>query len=64
MVNINIKYTFDYYYKIVYYLSDMCIQLQLEEYLGIKKSVVNNLGKYWNKRTECDMNPKEIPEIL
>ena len=42
----------------------MCIQLQLEEYLGIKKSVVNNLGKYWDKRTECDMNPKEIPELL
>jgi hypothetical protein len=32
---------------------DMCIQLQLEEYTGIKKSVINDIAGYWNKWKNC-----------
>ncbi len=42
---------------------DMCIQLQLEEYFGIQKSIIKNIGKYWNKKTECK-NSSQINNLI
>jgi hypothetical protein len=33
----------------------MCIQLHLERYLGVKQSVIKDIGNYWN-RQDCDAN--------
>ena len=37
----------------------MCIQLNLEQFLGVKKSVIRNLGEYMSKRNNC-MTRKEL----
>ncbi len=29
-------------------ICSMCIQLQLEEFIGVKQKVIDDLGKYWN----------------
>ena len=40
-----------------HYFCHMCIQLQLEEYTGFKKSVIMDLANYWNKEKDCYSNP-------
>ena len=34
-------------------LCEMCIQLHLETYFGMKKKVIHNLDKIWSKKTNC-----------
>lgn len=34
-------------------LCNMCIQLHLEEYFGIEKNVVDNIGDMWNPKRNC-----------
>ena len=33
---------------------EMCIQLNLESHLGIKKNIVTDVGKLWNKKN-CEI---------
>jgi hypothetical protein len=34
-------------------LCDMCVRLNLENYIGIKKNIITNIGDYWSKSTNC-----------
>jgi alpha-1,3-fucosyltransferase len=34
-------------------LCEMCIQLHLESYFGIKKKVIHNISKMWSKKENC-----------
>ena len=34
-------------------LCNMCIHLQLENYFGIKKKVISDIGSYWSKSVNC-----------
>lgn len=34
-------------------ICDMCIQLNLENYSGIKKSVLNDTVDYWSSKENC-----------
>ena len=34
-------------------ICNMCIQLQLENYFGIKKSLINDLAGYWSRKRNC-----------
>ena len=31
-------------------LCDLCIQLQLDSYFGVKKSIIKDVNSYWNKK--------------
>jgi hypothetical protein len=31
----------------------MCIELNLEQYFGIKKSVIEDVNSYWNVEKDC-----------
>lgn len=35
------------------FVCEMCIQLHLETFYGIKKKVINDFNSYWNKGTQC-----------
>jgi hypothetical protein len=35
-------------------ICNMCIQLQLENYFGIKKRVIDDIPGYWSKKNNCD----------
>jgi hypothetical protein len=35
------------------YFCNICIQLQLEEYIGVKKSIINDIEGYWGKEKNC-----------
>jgi hypothetical protein len=37
----------------------MCIQLNLEKYVGVKKSVVKDVGSYWGKQN-CITDLKDM----
>jgi hypothetical protein len=34
-------------------LCDMCIQLHLEDHLGIKRNVINDIDKIWSEKLNC-----------
>ena len=34
-------------------ICDMCIQLNLEDHVGIKKKVVHDIASYWSKHENC-----------
>ena len=34
-------------------ICSMCIQLQLEKFIGIKNNVIHNIDEHWNKLNNC-----------
>jgi hypothetical protein len=37
----------------MHYFCNICIQLQLEELIGMKKSIINDIAAYWSKEKNC-----------
>jgi len=35
-------------------LCSMCIQLNLEKWLGLKPKIIHDVGKLWEKRADCN----------
>ena len=35
------------------YFCNICIQLQLEEFIGVKTSIINDIESYWGKEKNC-----------
>ena len=40
-------------------ICDMCIRLNLDKFSGVKKSIIEDIGGYWDK-THCDLNLKDL----
>ena len=38
---------------------DMCIRLQMENFFGIQKQVINDLGDFWNAKKDCKIRSTE-----
>lgn len=34
-------------------ICDMCIYLHLEDFYGVKKSIIDNIGTYWSIESNC-----------
>lgn len=34
-------------------ICSMCIRLNLEQTVGVKKTVIQNIGEYWNRDKNC-----------
>lgn len=43
-------------------ICDMCIQLHLEDFYGIKQQVINDFDKYWSRSKDCKRN-EDIPQL-
>ena len=37
---------------------EICIQLQLEEYIGVKKSIIKDIAAYWGRDKNCRRSVK------
>ena len=36
-------------------ICSMCIKLQLEEFFGIEKKVIEDIGSYWSREKQCKL---------
>lgn len=34
-------------------ICDMCVELHLEKFYGIRKNVITDFSKYWNRNDQC-----------
>lgn len=46
------------------FICEMCIQLHLEHFFGVKKKIINDFDSYWNKNSQCtDVKMTQIESI-
>lgn len=43
-------------------ICDMCIELHLEKFIGIKQQVITDFNSYWNKSKQCKV-PNDVPAL-
>ena len=34
-------------------ICDLCVYLHLEDYYGVKQSIIKNIGSFWNLKSNC-----------